>query len=623
MSYFEKNIQAIKDRDIVLYDQLQLKQEQMIDRVMSEPAKDGNTYLKVYINGTWIALNSTYRPIVEAEKYASKYQDLPLFGRVLFLGFGNGYVARALSLMHDKQLETGTDVVNASRKYAFYEPDAAIFIYVMQVYDISDILKNEDISIFVEGLNANLLAGWCSDYVGTHNENSFYLGALPKYKENYADAYERMTRVYNDTIKGIAAYRNTQNLFAKTIANNNIFNIKYFEKAMNMKWFAANYPKDLPYVIVAAGPSLKQRVDMLKVLQGKAFIMVVDTAAEYLLDQGIQPDGVMGIDCEKELYLFSREMQNIPFFLHTDVNRLVLDKVEPQYPYFMVSNMKYYQMLAEERDDGLLDLSIGGSVANAAFSLATALGVTDIILVGQDLAIQPDATHIVSRNGLKMDMEHTLDVPGNEEDMVTTLPDFYIYLQWFQKEIAKHSRIHVWNVTAGGAKIEGARYVKPDEVLERFAKQDIVYADFQEKWEQKKKAHDRIKDTTETEQLDQSIYWRIVDRVSELYSDLEQGREVALQLSRLCEKQEMDHVRFAKLNHALDQISQRLCSIPEFEFVELYCADLEDDMLHNLYEEQDDKQKELKQIYEKLHRYYEVMAASEQEVIHILKEAMQ
>lgn len=623
MSYFEKNIQAIKDRDIVLYDQLQLKQEQMIDRVMSEPAKDGNTYLKVYINGMWIALNSTYRPIVEAEKYASKYQDLPLFGRVLFLGFGNGYVARALSLMHDKQPETGTDVVNASRKYAFYEPDAAIFIYVMQVYDISDILKNEDISIFVEGLNANLLAGWCSDYVGTHNENSFYLDALPKYKENYADAYERMTRVYNDTIKGIAAYRNTQNLLAKTIANNNIFNIKYFEKAMNMKWFVANYPKDLPYVIVAAGPSLKQRVDMLKALQGKVFIMAVDTAAEYLLDHGIQPDGVMCIDCEKELYLFSREMQNIPFFLHTDVNRLVLDKVEPQYPYFMVSNMKYYQMLAEERDDGLLDLSIGGSVANAAFSLATALGVTDIILVGQDLAIQPDATHIVSRNGLKMDMEHTLDVPGNEEDMVATLPDFYIYLQWFQKEIAKHSRIHVWNVTAGGAKIEGARYVKPDEVLERFAKQDIVYADFHEKWEQKKKAHDLIKDTTEMERLDQSSYRRIVDRVSELYSDLEQGREVTLQLSRLCEEQEMDHVRFAKLNHALDQISQRLCSIPEFEFVELYCADLEDDMLHNLYEEQDDKQKELKQIYEKLHRYYEVMAASEQEMLHILKEAMQ
>lgn len=623
MTFFEKNIQAIKNRDIVLYDQLQLKQEQLIDRVMCEPARDGNTYLKVLIHGSWVAFNSTYRPLAEAAVFAAKYKELPLFGRVLFLGFGNGYVAREMLFQFENRTEPGGDVVNASRKFAFYEPDVAVFSYVMQTYDLSDILGNENISIFVEGLNANLLPGWCSENVGNHNEGSFYLDALPKYKENYRDAYERLDKMYRDTLRGVEAYRNTKNMLAKCISKNNVFNMKYFEQAMNLKWFVENYPKNLPFVIVAAGPSLKQRVELLRQLVGRAFIMAVDTAACYLLEQGICPDGVICIDCRKDLYLFSREMQQIPFFLHTDVNHLVLDKVEPGFVYFVTSNMKYYEARAKKRNDYLLDLEAGGSVATMAFSFATALHVSDIILVGQDLAVRREESHVVSRIKRDMDAEQVIYVQGNEQEQVTTLPDFYIYLQWFQKEIARHSNIRVWNVTAGGARIDGATYVQPEELLVRFGSQDISYQEFNKRWQEQKRLHMEGAEQEQARLCVKTQYETIIEHINGLTDILKQGSELSKKLCGVCNEQGIETAQFAELNVCLEAISQQLCEIPEFEFLEGYCADMENGLLHNLYEEQEDKQTELMQIYSKLQNYYETLAKSVGDFIETLKEAMQ
>lgn len=610
MSFVEKNLEIIKRKDIVLYEQLQ--QDKLIDRVMSETAKDGNTYLKVQQQGKWVAFNSTYKPLEEAKRFASKYKDLPLFGRVLFLGFGNGYVARACMHLFENDENLGEDVINADRRFAFYEPDMAIFMYVLQTYDLTDILENNHISIFVEGLNSNLLQAWCADNVGTHNESSFYLDALPKYKDYYQDAYTRMESIHANMIMSLECYRETKNKLAKHISRNNIYNLKFFEQSMNLKWFVENYPKNLPFVIVAAGPSLKDRVEFLKQIQGKAFIMAVDTAVKYLLEQGITPDGVLCIDSRKRLTLFQKEMLDIPFFVHADVNRLVLDKVCPKYVYFLSAQTKYYEQRAMNRDDYLLDLDSGGSVATMAFSFAAALQVSDVILVGQDLSIQGNTTHVVDDMIMNIELCKHFYVPGNEEEQVTTLKDFYLYIQWFQQEIARHPEIHVWNVTAGGAKITGARYVQPEELFTELPLDSVIGEQFRVAWNEQKSQQKQAF----------APYEDVIEKIQNIIALLEEGKNIAKVLHDLCETRQVDTKEFAELNAIFGRVEACLSEVPEFELLEQYCASMEDELLHNLYEEKDDKILEMQQIYGKLYAYYECLSREAEDLITICKDAM-
>lgn len=598
MTFFEMNIQMIKNRDIVLYDQLQLQQEKLIDKVMSEEAKDGTSYLKVLQKGEWVAFNSTYRPVKEAESFAGKYKELPPFGRLLCLGFGNGYVAKALVQQFQNAQVLGSDTDNANRRIAFYEPDPAIFTYVMQTYDLTDILRDENVSVFVEGLNGNQLSAWCNQNVNQLNEHIFMLDALPKYKQYYGDAYSRLEHVYEDVKQQVQAYANTQNQLAQIIAKNNLYNMKHFVNAKNTKGFMDSYPAAMPYMIVSAGPSLKDSVGLLKELQGKVFMMAVDSAAKYLLEQDITPDGIMCIDPVKEIKLFDSRMRSIPFFVHTDVNAGVLDAINPETLYFIGTNLKYYEKMANERQDTLPELELGGSVATAAFSFGAALGAKTILLVGQDLAVRQDETHVTALlNRSQQANQRLMQVPGNVTDTVDTYEDFYVYLRWFEQAIAMLPQTRVVNMTAGGAEIAGAEYVSGD-ALQTFMEQLMQghrMDHAKEHWN-----HDaEIPTRKEIPVLKENILQGL--KKSQQYM----VQAIALTDTIIRQIERNDYQRdLVKLNQKLDAIGNQLGQIPEFELVEHYLAAMQGDLLRDLYVEQEDKRLELLGIYNKLNSYY-------------------
>lgn len=614
MTYFDKNIEAIKHRDIVLYDQMQMQQERLIDRVMSEPSRDGNAYLKVFVGGKWIALNSTYAPLKEAETFSKKYCKLPLYGRVLCLGFGNGYFARAL--MHLNQGGGQPEEANAKRKFAFYEPDPAVFTYAMQTYDLTDILEDENISVFVEGMNGGQLPIWCNENVDNFNEGLFYLESLPKYKECYQDAFIRIQNIYQDTLDKVHAFQQTTAALAGRIAENNLYNLNYFAQAANFSRFAAGYPKQLPYVIVSAGPSLKKRLRFLKQIQGKAFIMAVDTAAGYLLEQGVRPDGIMCIDPKKEMGLFSEHMQDIPFFVHTDVNWNVLDKVRPKQVYFISTNLLYYEQLAGRRGDRLECLEAGGSVATMAFSLAAFLEVETVVLTGQDLSVTEDATHVVSMPQRTGQAEHVFFVPGNEQEAVNTFHDFYVYLQWFEQEIQKHPNMKIYNATAGGARIAGAVYAQPEALSGLFTDTAEMYAELQQV------LRDSGFRTGKAHTL----------RPEDLFHDIESAMKDAAGLIRagkhlteefLSSGQEQDmFTKAVKVNQQLGDIGAALDRLPEFELLTHYLQSLEQDLLNNLYEEREEKEEDLIMIYQKLDRYYSALTAHMESFMQLCQQAL-
>lgn len=600
MSYFDQNIQAIKKRNIVLYEQIQIQQDRVLDRVMSETSKDGYSYMKVCIGGQWTALNSTYRPLAEADKFAMAYADMELYSRLLVFGLGNGYFARALITKNLPNGQETADGVYSHTRFAFYEPEPMLFLYALQTYDLSDILSNPDVEIFVEGFNENQLSGWCLNNVSQMNLGAFHFVALPKYKTCFLDAYERVQHVYDDTIHCVHADTGTKKQLAKQIAKNNYKNLRYFCNSRSLKAFTAQYPKDLPFLIVSAGPSLVNSLEELKKIRDYVFLMAMDSAAKYLLKEGIRPDGIFVIDMGKPVSLFTEEMRDIPFFVHTDVNYEVLEHVKPKDIYFVTTNIVYYEKLALEKGDSVSCLDTGGSVATAAFSFAVSLGVETIVLMGQDLSVSGSQTHI---SDLHCDLEIYTTIKGNEAEALSTFFDFYIYLRWFESQIAQHPDIRVINATKGGAYIKGAKYLHGSELFSGICleQRKQLYSEFKSMCDAKEKG------AVYGEQAISDIYAGLQQNIAALQDLLQKGCDLTAKAKKELRENGIGAPKLVKINQNLDVLGAELTETDALEWLELYVKDREDEVMNDLYQKQESVEEEYMVSYDKLQKYYEML----------------
>ncbi len=596
MSYFEENIKIIKQRDIVLYEQLQLQQAHLVDRVEASPAKDGDSYLKVRLHGQWVAFNSTYHPVKEAASFAKQYESMPPYGRVLFLGFGNGCFCRELINVSKKdygEMEEGARV-----KFAFYEPDSQIFLYVMQMYDLSDILGNEDVFIFVQGLNDNLLSGWCNRNLDVLNEKAFLLGALPKYAEHYADAYERILSLHDRAVETLHLYANSKKKMGTKSAKNGIYNLIHEQGSDSLSDFAQRYPGRLPFVIVSSGPSLAKSLGLLQALAGKVFIMAVDSAAAYLMKHGVNPDGIMCMDPIKLPALFTPDMREIPFFVHTEFNHEVLDSVRPKHIYFVSSYLDYERIMAERRGDEMPELDTGGSVATMAFAFAVYLQVEHVILIGQDLCVTSGASHITSAVDRAVTEQAYIEVPGNLEAKVYTYSDFCSFLEWFQDTIQKHRELQVINGTAGGARIEGAVYMPSEELCAYVEKMGAEH-------DYKRFMEFIYRDTEDKMTEGAELYDNIQKRLSEIKPLLTHGLTV---LGEDMIRQSLDtEGGMRDIVERLDEIQQALSGIPEFELLEHACVESEDAYMAVLADAVPEGTAAVQNILEIYKQYYNIL----------------
>jgi hypothetical protein len=146
-------------------------------------------------------------------------------------------------------------------------------------------------------------------------------------------------------------------------------------------------------VVVSAGPSLDRSLEGLRLLQGRAIIIAVDTAVRTLLGAGVRPDLMVSVDFTpvNMKHFENVRLDGIPaVFVATtyppclrahDGPKFMIDTLSPINAWF-----------ASCLGDGG-QLPVGASTSHAAFSLAEYMGCATAILVGQDLAYTRGKTH--------------------------------------------------------------------------------------------------------------------------------------------------------------------------------------------------------------------------------------
>ena len=467
MSCLEENLSVIKKIRPNLYDKLEEIIESGIysyDNIEETSTRDGNKALIIEKDNNKYRLNSIYKPLSEAEKWAGQYNFNNLSVSVVMFGIGNCLFVREML----KRLQNDAVVY-------LYEPDISIFLYDLNNIDITDILKEEYIYLFIEKINEEEFRDLLQENMDWSLLPTQIICSHPIYDKIYDDEYLEFMKSVYDANNLAKVNRDTEKHMSVTLAENAIRNLAYIKESNYVSEIIGKIPKDIPAIIVAAGPSLDKNIDELKRAEGKSFIMATDTSVKYLLAHNINFDAIITIDALKSItHLQDERCHNTPLFCVLEARNTLMDMHTGRKIWFRGSIYMYD--LYDKFNRIFPSYNSGGSVATAAFSVCVSMGFKNIIFIGQDLAYSGGITHaggvVKNISGDEDGRQYVDSVDGGQ---VMTRYDWLIYLEWFENSVRDLKELNVIDATEGGALIHGTKVMKLSEVIDEYCNNSFSF----------------------------------------------------------------------------------------------------------------------------------------------------
>lgn len=473
MDYAEKNRSILQELRPKLYEKMMEKEEEQslsfesFDKIET---RDGNWALCIKKDGKVNRMNSTYRPLQEAKKWAEQfnYQNMNIIA--ILYGLGNGVFLGEM-LKH----------LDSDAKVYVCEPDLALFQYCLDHFDMEEILNDERVQIYVDQINLDGFAGALERNVHWTNLTSQIVSHHPSYDKVYIEQYKDFLAVVENVNKLAKVNRDTEEHLAHSAVSNVMKNLHFIKDSNYIPDLTAEISEEVPAIVVAAGPSLDKNIDLLKNAKGKAFILATDTAVKYLLAHDAPFDAIITLDARKSpKHLADERCEKVPIFSNVEAKNLFLENNRSRKIWFRCE--PYTEALYKDFGREFPPYSSGGSVATGAFSTCVALGFKKIVLIGQDLAYDGDVTHaggvekhIVNESyGSKM-------VDGVNGGKVRSRYDWLIYKDWFEDAIRALPEIEVIDATEGGALIEGSKVRTLADVIENECNREFDFAAILEK----------------------------------------------------------------------------------------------------------------------------------------------
>jgi hypothetical protein len=413
---------------------------------------------------------------------------------VLFLGMGIGYQIEKLKRRFaDSNIDVTLIVIERS---------AEIFSLLCRNRDIS-FLRNvhlfigdslQDVCGFLKELTALSLSG----HRIVKLRGSYSL---------YRDYYDEVEHCFRESMSGKISDLLTRYAFESLWMRNTIDNLPSLVGMRSIASLKSTLCGQ-PALVVNAGPSLLNQLELLYRIQNRIHLIAVDTALTPLLKRGIFPDFVVTLDAGfynslDFRWLFSGRTDCFKMKLVADIvtNPIILRHWRGRIFFSETSHSKTCRSAHDGRILPLFDvlhnhfppidtLACGGSISTTALELAMYLGAEPVYTTALDLSYTDYKTHVNSSSHYDALYQHssrfiTLDtamvqaigrrklmpLPAIEGSKVLSDYVFSQYIHWIEGQWAYRNR--VINCTAAGAAIEGLPHVEI-ETLEQHGRLPLV-----------------------------------------------------------------------------------------------------------------------------------------------------
>lgn len=290
--YLETNRQEQKEQSEEMLPALEVGTEEIEGRKVLYVIKDEKQY----------QLDSLYDNTELLDRWFNQIDNKTYRSRYLLFGLGNGMYVR--KLLKEAGEEAAIIVV---------EPSKEIFAKVMEEFDISDILANKRVVLIVNEVSDKNFIDFLREILQYEDMTGAVCRSYLNYPVLFKEEYEKFHEVIQHHSNTVEANNTVLKRMGEAYFYGSMYNYIYYVKGKSLIALNKKLPKDIPAILVSAGPSLDKNMKYLREAKGKAFLLAVDSAASALVKNGIIPDMVISIDATKNMRHFTDEtVQQIP-----------------------------------------------------------------------------------------------------------------------------------------------------------------------------------------------------------------------------------------------------------------------------------------------------------------------
>ncbi|HKM21546.1 MAG TPA: hypothetical protein VJZ01_05855, partial [Lachnospiraceae bacterium] len=172
------------------------------------------------------------------------FQNLPRIyyrAKIIMFGLGNGmYVRKLLS-------EIPSDVT-----VIVYEPKACILQKVIEEFDISDLIQNEQFVLLLDDAMVKTPQEYLYELFDYTDIDSFIYKAYLNYNRLFTVQFMEYMETLQIALSSINSTQNVIGRFGKIYYENTFANMKCFLKSKSFESLVYKTPKDVPAIVVAA-----------------------------------------------------------------------------------------------------------------------------------------------------------------------------------------------------------------------------------------------------------------------------------------------------------------------------------------------------------------------------------
>lgn len=452
--------------------------ETQLPSLLIQTAKNG----EVTASDNGKLLHSAYNPSREAHNsvFIPEVQEK---SSIVFYGMGIGYhlVEAAKLILQNSN----------KKKLIVVEPNLEYFLASLQLIDWTEIFKVEKLVLAIN-CPAESVLPLIED---TTTINTTLQGVSDAFYFDIA-SFTQHNQQYFECVKTIISRNKHKNeinaattkKFGKLWSNNCKKNAKYINQLEFINIYKNKF-KNIPFVIVAAGPTLQKNLINLKKLYDskktknkEVIIVCVETALKILLKNKINPDFIILTDPQFWAYrhiagaqapesVLITELSTYPSVFRFNCKQIVL--CASQFP-----NGKEIEQKAGFSTEQIGDLGSGGSVASCCWNFAVFAGAKQIYLMGLDLSFPGGQTHIkgssaeqtwhtksnrlANSDKFTTELLHNANVSlGTNYNNAPVLTDsrMKMFAWWFESRLASLPQIKTYTFSKEGLKIPGIEYI--------------------------------------------------------------------------------------------------------------------------------------------------------------------
>ncbi|WP_198006296.1 motility associated factor glycosyltransferase family protein [Alkaliphilus oremlandii] len=413
--------------------------------------------LNIIINNK-MYLHSRYNPIKEAKIWIEGI-TLENEDSIIILGLGLGYYLQ--------------DLVEKfkGKKIIIIEPEIHIFYKSIKMKDYSRYISDDNI-VFIINHDKYTVRSLIEHYIKNRKIKNIYFAHLPSYNNMYEEYISDLYKQIRSLVKLMEGNLYTEIISSKRWVYNILRNIKFIPKNSIVDK-VKDIIKNVPIIIISAGPSLENNIHLLNKVKEKAIIIAVGSAVNILEKNNIQPNIILAIDGNKaEGNIFKNAKNHNPLLIYDNViyYESLLDYSGPKM-WLTLKSDKYMDRFCEKLEIKSNKFLTGGSVANLALDFGKWVEATYIIFLGQDLCYTKEklyADGAVHQEHIENKDKYIIekDIYGKE---VYTKSAFLNFKSWFE-DYVNYNKLNkgIFNCTEGGLPILGVPNISFQEVIDNY-----------------------------------------------------------------------------------------------------------------------------------------------------------